>query len=181
MHNFLTETESESTQNVSLWIYEPFLENIQDISLTNQQKKVFIENYWKELDNILKSLKDLCNKADLENFNWTDLLDLWLKILEKLEEIKLLVNCFLEELFPKSNYSINHLTYITCIKSNQLIIDNSDSNPCWLEEIKEKVQEILIKLKSNITTMNTAESKYYWWELMQLWNQLLKIEPNKQI
>lgn len=181
MSNFPNERESEWNQNIDLRIYEPFLENIQDISLTYEQKKEFIEYFSEDLDNILKSLKDISEKINIENFNWTELLDLWLIILEKLEEIKCLINWFLDFILESPIYSINSLTYITCIKTNQLILDNSDSNPCWLEEIKKRVQEILIKLKSNITTMNIAESKYYWWELLKLWNQLLKIELNKQI
>lgn len=145
------------------------------------KKKVFIEDFSEELDNILKSLKDITEKVNIENFNWTELLDLWLKILEKLEKIKLLINRFLKDILPWPKFSIDSMIYITYIKSNQLIKDNRDSNPSWLEEIKKRVQEILLKLKSSITTMNIAESKYYWWELLNLWNQLLKIELNKQI
>lgn len=49
MYNFPNEIESEWNQNIDLRKYEPFLENIQDITLNNEQKKSI---YWRFLRRI---------------------------------------------------------------------------------------------------------------------------------
>lgn len=159
--------------NENTFLYRRFLDNVQDIIITTEHKYFFNVFYWDELDKLTKSLNKLLDNIDINNFKWEDLLALWLEILRIQDDIKNIVWEFLKWILgaKTSILSINSHTLVTYFKIWELIksdIWNQFENPV------DKAKTILMKLKNEISTMNLSGIKYYWWELMNLWDLIIR-------
>lgn len=166
--------------NINSWpvkentfLYWRFLDNVLDISISEEQKCLFTKIYWDKLDSLTKSLSELLDNIDIDNFKWEDLLALWLDILKIQENIKNIVSFFITWVLDPntSTSSINNHTIVTYLKIWELIKNyekDTGENP------KNKATKIIIKLKNQVSTMNLSEMKYYWGELINLWDLIIR-------